>query len=333
MKKILIYVLAIAILLIAAVAFFGCDINIKIDGGLLSSGNASADDGRVKVGDTVKFGRYEQDGNKSNGKEDVEWLVIEAENGKLLLLSKYVLDASAFSLDEKGCSWNDSMVCDTLCRMYVDMFNYPEKTKINGDISYGQPEYKNGEYVFTLTQDYMNEYYEKNEVKLTQCQATQYALNNGVEAVDDDNPGCVYWWVENTNSNYIYGHLITSRGNGVVPVTEEGFCCGVRPAVWVDEDFSDTKYYSGAVKEDILGEWAVKGGGDKHTVIINQNGQIFFKDGNDSMECSYSCYSDTEIVIEPDNPDLAGFVFILKKDELIRYNEFDPEDVYVYVKA
>ena len=36
----------------------------------------------VKVGDYIKFGAYEQDNNTSNGKEDIEWLVLEVKDGK-----------------------------------------------------------------------------------------------------------------------------------------------------------------------------------------------------------------------------------------------------------
>lgn len=33
--------------------------------------------------DTVKFGKYEQDGNENNGAEDIEWIVIEKNNGNV----------------------------------------------------------------------------------------------------------------------------------------------------------------------------------------------------------------------------------------------------------
>lgn len=42
----------------------------------------------AKAGDYVFFGAYEQDNNTSNGKEDVEWLVLEVKDGKALVISK-----------------------------------------------------------------------------------------------------------------------------------------------------------------------------------------------------------------------------------------------------
>ncbi len=46
----------------------------------------------AEVGDIVYFGAYEQDNNTSNGKEDVEWIVLAKENEKALVISKYALD-------------------------------------------------------------------------------------------------------------------------------------------------------------------------------------------------------------------------------------------------
>lgn len=47
-----------------------------------------------KVGHYVSFGKYEQDNNTSNGKEKIEWLVLEVKDGKALVISKYALDCN-----------------------------------------------------------------------------------------------------------------------------------------------------------------------------------------------------------------------------------------------
>ena len=48
-------------------------------------------------GSYVTFGTYEQDNNKKNGQEPIEWLVLENDGESLLVLSKYVLDAQPYS--------------------------------------------------------------------------------------------------------------------------------------------------------------------------------------------------------------------------------------------
>ena len=42
--------------------------------------------------ESIKFGKYEQDNDLNNGKEDIEWIVLNRDGSKLLLLSKYILD-------------------------------------------------------------------------------------------------------------------------------------------------------------------------------------------------------------------------------------------------
>ena len=46
----------------------------------------------VQVGDYLVFGHYEQDGNRINGREPVEWQVLEVKDGKALIITRYGLD-------------------------------------------------------------------------------------------------------------------------------------------------------------------------------------------------------------------------------------------------
>ena len=58
-----------------------------------------------KKGSIVTFGHYEQDNNIENGKEKIEWIVLDVKDGKVLLLSKYLLDQKKFidnELDYSG---------------------------------------------------------------------------------------------------------------------------------------------------------------------------------------------------------------------------------------
>lgn len=59
---------------------------------------AAAREPYTKVGNIVTYGHYEQDNDTSNGKEVIEWIVLEYDeaSGKSLLLSRYGLDAHAY---------------------------------------------------------------------------------------------------------------------------------------------------------------------------------------------------------------------------------------------
>ncbi len=48
--------------------------------------------GDLLPGDVVLFGKYEQDNNLTNGAEPIEWEVLKKDDGKVLLVSRYILD-------------------------------------------------------------------------------------------------------------------------------------------------------------------------------------------------------------------------------------------------
>lgn len=56
----------------------------------------------VSVGDTVKYGKYEQDANVENGAEEIEWIVIGKAEGRILVISKYCIDAMPYNEVEEG---------------------------------------------------------------------------------------------------------------------------------------------------------------------------------------------------------------------------------------
>ena len=50
-------------------------------------GDSEALGATYKVGDIIKFGHYEQDGNTANGKEEIEWQVLKVESDRYLVIS------------------------------------------------------------------------------------------------------------------------------------------------------------------------------------------------------------------------------------------------------
>lgn len=59
----------------------------------------------IEARDYVTFGSYEQDADLSNGKEPIEWWVLDIKDGKAFLLSKYVLDAQAYDTKFDRNAW------------------------------------------------------------------------------------------------------------------------------------------------------------------------------------------------------------------------------------
>ena len=57
------------------------------------------------VGSIVTFGHYDQDNNIANGKEAIEWVVLEKNEDTVTLLSKYGLDAGPYHETYAGITW------------------------------------------------------------------------------------------------------------------------------------------------------------------------------------------------------------------------------------
>jgi hypothetical protein len=69
------------------------------------TGLANASD--AKPGDIVVFGSYEQDNDESNGTEDIEWIVLDNTDGKLLVISKDILNYMRYSAETTVWEYSD----------------------------------------------------------------------------------------------------------------------------------------------------------------------------------------------------------------------------------
>lgn len=92
--------------------------------------------GLVVEGEYISFGTYEQDGDTSNGKEDIEWLVLEVKDSKALVISKYTLAVREYCTDLKGYgnvygTWETSYVRTWLNNDFLNSaFSEEEKALI-----------------------------------------------------------------------------------------------------------------------------------------------------------------------------------------------------------
>lgn len=155
--------------------------------------------------------------------EPIEWDVLEIQNGKALLLSKYILFTSEFDNDN-NYNWENSYLRNRLNDEFLNSaFNKKEQNIIqeteikSNDISVKDK-------VFALSEEEFSKYC-RNRVTTP----TKYAeLNNIYDSNDLDN-----WWLRsissyNSNENeYVwYGGSVKSQDC----YTE----IGVRPAIWIE---------------------------------------------------------------------------------------------------
>ena len=86
---------------------------------------------KAKKGDAVLLGSYEQDGNKENGKEPIEWIVLSRTDDELLVLSRYVLDAIKIDDHYADSTWENCTLRKWLNdTFYNESFTKKEQKKI-----------------------------------------------------------------------------------------------------------------------------------------------------------------------------------------------------------
>lgn len=191
----------------------------------------------AKVGDYIVFGSYEQDNNTSNGKEDIEWLVLAKEGNKALLISKYALDCQQYNTSYTDVTWETCSIRKWLNGTFIgEAFSSEEQnnimnTTVTADqnpsfsISPGNP---TTDKLFLLSITEANNYFGSDNDR--QCSATEYAKAQG--AYSDTDEGS--WWLRSPglfssfaasvrNDGYVY------LGGGSVSLSDE-----VRPAMWIN---------------------------------------------------------------------------------------------------
>ena len=172
------------------------------------------------VGNHVGFGQYEQDGNTTNGSEEIEWRVLANEGDRVLLISEYGLDSHQF--DSKSGDWESSDLRNWLNAVFVDAaFSAEERGRIDGE-------------VFCLSADEAEELFSSNEDRL--CKPTEYAIKQGIEP---DKAGICSWWLRThgTDGNPVDGDvaaIVTTPGGVFVDGQfVDSTRTAVRPAIWV----------------------------------------------------------------------------------------------------
>lgn len=194
----------------------------------------------IKVGSYINFGAYEQDNNTSNGKEEVEWLVLEVKDGKALVISKYALDCQQYNTSYTDVTWETCTLRKWLNNDFLDAaFSADEKAMIptvtvsadkNPDYS-TNPGNATQDQVFLLSITGANKYFNSDSAR--QCEPTDYAVASGAY-VNSSNGNC-WWWLRSPGYPQDCAACVYSDGD----VVDYGNLVNyspdaVRPALWID---------------------------------------------------------------------------------------------------
>lgn len=224
---------------------------------------------KFSKGDIVFFGTYEQDNLDFTSDEQIEWIVLDSEGTKLLLLSKYILDAGSYNIGNSVDyrTWDNSPVREWLNSSFYDIaFSREEKNAIllTHNVTSPNPDWgsEGGEdtddNVFLLSIDEANKYFPNNDLSIITT-ATAYAYAQNCDMYDgsktyynwgiypDPYPGIngtvAYWWLRSpgyTGKNSLGQFEIRAAfvKADSYPITNRGEFqsqkLGLRPALWID---------------------------------------------------------------------------------------------------
>ena len=183
-----------------------------------------------EVGDSVYFGSYEQDNIPENGREPIEWWVMDKQDGKVLLLSRHALDSQRYHKENTAVTWKDSSIRSWLNgTFYSTAFYGAPKDQIQETVTdTGGTRDK----VFLLTQEDVKAYFPEQGMRC--CFTTSYAVAQGAFA-DPTGRG---WWLLRTPAKRA-DYVMSINSDGTIDADGGRVAsdkASVRPAIWVSEE-------------------------------------------------------------------------------------------------
>ena len=188
----------------------------------------------LKVGDNIVFGNYEQDNNLDNGKEGIEWIVLDVSNDKYLLLSKYGLEPKAFNTKRIHITWENSSLRKWLNEDFLyTAFCEDERSAI----LITNTEENTQDSVFLLSYKEAFEQY-LPEKDMRKCAPTEYAKSKGAMTGSnytfDKLAGA--WWLRSPG-NYDLSALYIIDDGGLWDQFVDINDIVVRPALWLNSKY------------------------------------------------------------------------------------------------
>ncbi len=207
---------------------------------------------QAKVGDVVTFGTYEQDGDVANGKEPLEWLVLDGGNGSLLLITLYAIEHMQFHSSLEKVTWETSALRGWLNDGFLNAaFSSTEKGMIGTTtvVAEKNPDYPNSpagndteDKVFLLSVQEAAQYFEDGNARM--CSPTEAARASEPNVFSQSRKpwyskysfGCSWWLRSPGMFKDLYVSYVDKYGNissgGQVYLNGTDFC--VRPVLWVN---------------------------------------------------------------------------------------------------
>lgn len=187
-------------------------------------------------GDIITFGNYEQDGLP--GSDPIEWKILTVENGRALLLSRYILEVKMYNEENFPSTWEDCSLRIWLNEEFYDTaFSPDEKSRIQ-TVSISNPDNsKNGtpggndtdDKIFILDIDEANTYLQEPDQR--KGEATDHAIENGIFLFQETR--FADWWLRTPGNISKEASYVLGSGN-IYMDCPKYYDLGVRPALLIN---------------------------------------------------------------------------------------------------
>lgn len=190
----------------------------------------------LSIGEMIPFGTYNPDEKSDSESKAIEWMVLDVQGNKALLLSRKALDSKPYNDTYGKITWEDSTLCHWLNNEFKNSaFTEEEQAAILET----KTEQDGNDLIFLLSYEEVLKYFPDEQDRI--CKPTDYvlAMPERTRAINDGTEFAVWWWLRS----------LTEDGTQAFFVNFEGKCfenrvgntyLSVRPALWLDLETYDS---------------------------------------------------------------------------------------------
>lgn len=212
------------------------------------------------AGSTVTFGAYEQDNDTSNGKEPIEWRILNIQSDGVTLISEYALDCQPYNTTDENTTWESCSLRAWLNSTFINEAFTAEEQAVIGDtnVRFGEeintlsvipPSGITKDKVFIISLSELRKA-SNNGILNKICTPTAYAVAQGVIS---DYSNHIYWWLRNqgdgqnkevcvqpSGQEYVAGYVVNSK------------CICVRPCIFIKRAQAEQTNQDISINETLL---------------------------------------------------------------------------------
>ncbi len=194
----------------------------------------------AEVGSYIYFGEYEQDNDASTGKEAIEWLVLDKQDDKMLVISRYGLDCQPYNTENEDVTWETCSLRAWLNNDFYEAAFIPEEKNViltsvvtaDANPRYDTPVGNDTtDQVFLLSIEETERYFADDNAR--KSAGTPYCYEQGASKTSILET--CYWLLRSPGRDTHYAAVVRSDGgiimNGVRIKNGKN---AVRPALWID---------------------------------------------------------------------------------------------------